>query len=596
MIRTLHFGWTTHRRLVFAVMLANVLLGTVPGALASTSKILFDRAGRLALGTTTSRSVMVAIALLGAVTVLGEGLSAGAAFMEGRHARLVTLRALQRVLSRLDTLSDLRDLENATSQDRFALALEGGQRGVALAISSCAHLARSFITIVVVGKVAAHLGGLTALVLFVSAISSGVSTLYTARASYRAKVEGARTERRLGYLKHLLTTPTSLREILVNRAHRAITKDALGMADTLSSLEEKAAQTRAISGILGPAIPALSRAAVLGLALPGLKSGTVSVGDLSLIFIGFSSLVSATEAVLVSAGGIHEGKMYFAHLDAPWSSSEFVSSVPDPSISTLAPRSPDLPAPSLYVKGLTFRYHDEGPVVLAGLDFTIVGGTTVCVMGPNGSGKSTLLRVLAGLMKPTTGMVLVDGVDVASVHPERRWSNMVLLGQDPLRLEDTLRRNIDPSQTVPAGLESAAQMAGLASVLDRSPLGLDQSLSLLFSDKQSGGDLSGGQWQRVAFARFFAKSAQIGILDEPTAFLDAVAETDIIERLRAAVKDMTVVIATHDARLLSIADRIVVLDAGLIVEDGTHEELLALRGHYFSLVAPQLRPLLPRIG
>jgi ATP-binding cassette subfamily B protein len=256
------------------------------------------------------------------------------------------------------------------------------------------------------------------------------------------------------------------------------------------------------------------------------------------------------------------------------------------------PRSPaGMPRQAIVFRDVRFSYPGRDDEVFAGLDLDIPAGRSLAIVGDNGAGKTTLVKLLARLYEPTSGAITVDGIDVGELDTAAWQRRIGAIFQDFIRYEMTAAANvgygaIDVSS--PERLRQAAERAGAADVIDRLPKGWDTPLSRRLTD---GVDLSGGEWQRIALARaIYAVDAGAGVLvlDEPTANLDVRAEAEIYDRFLELTRGITTIVISHRFSTVRRADRIVVLDAGRIVEDGTHDELLAARGRYarmFSLQA-----------
>ncbi|MCP3097392.1 ATP-binding cassette domain-containing protein [Myxococcus sp. K15C18031901] len=244
------------------------------------------------------------------------------------------------------------------------------------------------------------------------------------------------------------------------------------------------------------------------------------------------------------------------------------------------------------LEDVSFSYPGaDGRQALRDISFSIEAGQSIALVGENGSGKSTLARLIGGLYRPSAGRIHWDGVDVTRMVPESVSDRVVMVLQDPIRWPRTARENVrlgrhqreDPDSRA---LLSAAELSRADEVVQTLPRGWETLLSREF---QGGQDLSGGQWQRLAVARGLYRDAPVVILDEPTAPLDAKAEHAVYESLRLLARNRTVILITHRLASVRNADRILFLERGALVEQGTHEELMRMNGRYAGLYRLQTR-------
>jgi len=248
-----------------------------------------------------------------------------------------------------------------------------------------------------------------------------------------------------------------------------------------------------------------------------------------------------------------------------------------------------LPAPRPIRSGFEFRnvgfaYPGSSVMVVENINFRLETNEKIALIGENGAGKTTLVKLLARLYDPTAGQILLDGVDLREYDVEDLRKEIGVIFQDYMRYELLAKENIGFGKIEDLAnqsrIEIAAQKSMAFQVIGKLPNGYDQIIGRRFD---GGVDLSGGEWQKFALARAYMRDAQLLILDEPTATLDARAEYEVFRRFAELTKGRMAVLISHRFSTVRMADRILVLQNGSIREQGTHNHLLALGGQYAEL-------------
>ena len=312
--------------------------------------------------------------------------------------------------------------------------------------------------------------------------------------------------------------------------------------------------------------------------------GELSIGDLTFLAGSFRSLRSLLEGILTRFTSVSQGAIYLQDLF------EFFEIRPR-IIRTANPRSFPQPIREGFVfENVGFRYLNSERWANRHLNFTLRVGERLALVGENGAGKTTLIKLLTRLYDPTEGRILLDGVDLREYDPAELRNQTGVIFQDYLRYQLTMAQNIavgNIAKQDDRGLIEAAARQSLADVLaEKLPGRFDQELGRRF---RQGVELSGGEWQKIALARAYMRDAQLLILDEPTAALDARAEYEVFQRFSELTKGRTAVLISHRFSTVRMADRILVLEKGELQEIGSHEELLAKGGRYAELFQLQAR-------
>jgi len=307
-------------------------------------------------------------------------------------------------------------------------------------------------------------------------------------------------------------------------------------------------------------------------------NGELTIGDLTFLAGSFLQLNGFLNTILVGFTQIAGQSLY---LDDLFSFFDIAPTILDP-------KSPKpFPVPmkeGIVFDNVGFRYPGSENWALRGLSFTIPAGETLALVGENGAGKTTIVKLLTRLYDPDEGRITIDGVDLRDFAGRDLRQHVSVIFQDFLRYSFSAAENIGVGRIEEfedrPRIEESAEMSLADPVIRRLPQGYDQPLGRMFA---GGRDLSGGEWQKVALARAYMRNAEIVILDEPTAALDARAEAEVFTRFKSLAEGTTAVLISHRFSTVRMADRIVVVEGGKVLENGTHAELMARGGRYAEL-------------
>ncbi len=312
--------------------------------------------------------------------------------------------------------------------------------------------------------------------------------------------------------------------------------------------------------------------------------GTLSLGDMVLYLLALRQGQQAFSSILTAVGGMVEDNLYMSNLFSflAMGEAERDEASEEPANGEGAYGDGER---GIRLEGLSFRYPGKDTFALDDINVFIPAGKSLAIVGHNGAGKSTLIKLLTRLYTPTKGRILLDGKDLGDYEDAELRARLSVVFQDFNQYQFSLRDNIGlgslPDREDDARVLSAADLGGAAALAKSLPKGLDAQLGRWFKE---GVELSGGQWQKIALSRaFMRRSADILVLDEPTAALDAEAEHAVFERFRTLTEGKTAILISHRFPTVRMADHILVIEQGKLLEQGTHDELVSAGGRYAAL-------------
>ena len=306
--------------------------------------------------------------------------------------------------------------------------------------------------------------------------------------------------------------------------------------------------------------------------------GTLTLGQLTFLAGAIAGASTNLQALFSTFSGIADQALFLTDL------LDFLAVQP-----RIVAKAQGLVAPRPIRRGIEFRnvsfaYPGNPKPVLQGIDFRITPYERIALVGENGQGKTTIAKLLTRLYDPTEGQILLDGVDLREYNLEDLWKEIGVIFQDFVRYDMTARENIGMGQVEcemnPFQIRAAAMKSSAGQVIQKLPNGYEQLLGCRF---EGGVELSGGEWQKIALARAHLRDAQVLILDEPTASLDARSEREVFQRFTDLARDKMTLLISHRFSTVRMADRILVLHAGEIAEEGSHDRLVKEGGRYAEM-------------
>jgi ATP-binding cassette subfamily B protein len=499
-----------------------------------------------------------------------------------------------RILAKAINVS-YRHFEDPHFNDQLAQARREASSRPLDVVRQLLLLVRNTVTLAGYGALLAGFSGFALLALLGSTIPPFIAEARFGRRAFLLQRSRVFDSRQANYLEALLSKEESAKEVklfslsdLLLRRYRA-TFERFHEED--SSLARGRARWAVVLGSLSVGALYLCYAWVVVRA----AAGELSVGSMALYLVALREGQSSFQAGLLAIARLYEDNLFmsnlFEYLGVP--EDEPHEPIPLGAAASAAPTQADRSAaggdaeaaalaapPCIELERVSFRYPGASRDSLVDVTLRIEPGETLALVGPNGAGKTTLVKLLTGLYPPSSGVIRMDGVDIATLPPAVLRSRVGVIFQDFVRFHFTVADNIGvgwlPEIANREQIERAAAAGGVEEIVASLPAGYAQSLGRWFG----GEDLSTGQWQRLALSRAFMRRSPVLVLDEPTAALDAEAEAEIFGRFRALARGRTAILITHRFSTVRMADRIAVFEAGRLTECGTHADLLAADGRY----------------
>jgi ATP-binding cassette subfamily B protein len=302
--------------------------------------------------------------------------------------------------------------------------------------------------------------------------------------------------------------------------------------------------------------------------------GLISLGDLAMFYQAFIQGLGLARSLLENMGRLYENSLFLGNLFA------FLELQPGITAPLEPAKLPDVIREGIRFRNVSFRYPDSEHDALRSFNLTVMPGQMVAIVGPNGAGKSTLIKLLCRFYDPAEGRIEIDGLPLSNFSPEELRERISVLLQQPVQYDASAGENIsygDLKTSDRRQIRAAAANAGATGFIERLPQGFESHLGKWFL---AGAELSVGEWQRLAMARTFFRSAPILLLDEPTSAMDPWAEIEWAERFRSIARGRIAIVITHRFTTAMFADVIHVMSDGQIIESGRHDELISAGGLY----------------
>ncbi len=569
-------GWTT------ANMLISLVSSFLPLALIWYIKKLID-AVTIAAGdvnATNTRMVLLMILAIAIIYFLDEAVQSFGNLVRRKQAYHLE-SYMYRLIHKKSVSLDLQHFENPDYYDNLTRASREAPFRPASIVNNIVSILRAGISLILMAGLLATLNWWLVVILIVANIPGIWLRIYYSDVLYNFRRELTPVARKAAYFNWLLTGDRPSRELRL-----------FGLGDFFSGLfrenfdkqkkEEidivrKRSFIELVSGIFKAAAVLITLYYIVTRTI----SSDISLGELAMFLLAFRMGMTYIKQILSATAGLYEDSLFISDVFEFLSLKEKVVIVP-PVVDIDRFRN------NIRIENLYFRYPASTGDVLRGIDIKIDKGETVALVGANGAGKTTLVRLMCRLYDPQAGKILIDGNDIRNIDPEkyRRFFSVVF--------QDFMLYNLSAGDNIRAGdilvekdeerMQESAVKAGVHDLLYSLPRKYDTVIGRLFDDSR---ELSWGEWQKIALARALYRDSEILILDEPTSSLDASSEYEIFTRFKELAAGRTCILISHRLANVSIADRIIVIDRGRVVETGSHKELIKAGGTYSLLYKQQ---------
>ncbi|GAB2473557.1 ABC transporter ATP-binding protein [Hymenobacter qilianensis] len=578
--------WETSPSLTLGNIGLRLLRAALPVAMLYVGQLILDSVVSLARSGGNSDAslgpLLSLVALEFVLAILSDTLGRGVALLDSLLGDLFANRSSVRLMEHAAEL-DLDQFEDSTFYDKLERARRQTLSRTVL-MAQVLSQAQDAITMafLAIGLVAFNPWLL--LLLLVAVIPAFLGESHFNERSY-SLVHGWTPERReLDYLRQTGASDDTAKEVKIFGLSGFLIDRFKLLSDQFYQQNKALVLRRAGWGAFFAAVGAAGYYAAYVYIISQAVRGQISIGQLTFLAGSFARMRGLLEGILSRFSSVAEGALYLQDFF------DFFRIQPR-IIRDEAHVVRPFPRPiqvGFQFENVGFKYRNAGKWAIRNLSFTLQAGEKLALVGENGAGKTTLVKLLARLYDPTEGRILLDGHDLREYDPAELRQEIGVIFQDFVRFQLSAGQNLAVGRIEEKGNQDRIQAAAAQSLADtvvqKLPGGYDQIIGRRFA---GGVDLSGGEWQKIALGRAYMRDAQLLILDEPTAALDARAEHEVFQRFADLTKGKTAVLISHRFSTVRMADRILVIENGEFVEIGSHPELLARGGRYAELFALQ---------
>jgi ATP-binding cassette subfamily B protein len=496
------------------------------------------------------------------------------------HARLTN--SINSAIIRKSLSLDLHFFENAEFYDKLQNARREADYRALSILNSGFMVVQGTLTLVSFVALLLAFSPFIALLLLGATLPLFVAQNRFSKLRFKLLTWRAPEARRMMYLERLLTDNDSAKEVKLFGLGEPLLKRYQDLFWKFYREDTALARRRSLISVGFGVLTSMSFYVAYAWIVYRTLTGAITLGSMTLYLSIFRQSQSTFQGLLTNVNTLYESALFMSNLYS------FLDLEPQMSIATQPRAVPRPITQGIEFRNVSFRYPNREEWALRNISLKIGPGEKIALVGANGAGKTTFIKLLTRLYDPTDGQILLDGVDLREYDLDDLRTRIGVIFQDFVRYMVTARENIGFGQIDAlddeARIARAAEKGGADEVITQLPQGFETMLGHWF---ERGRELSGGQWQKIALGRAFMREAEVLVLDEPTAALDAEREYEIFQRFRRLTEGRIAILISHRFSTVRMADRIAVIENGEVTELGTHAELLALNGTYARLFNKQ---------
>jgi ATP-binding cassette subfamily B protein len=569
--------WQTSPRLMVLNAALRIIRSAIPVSILYVGKLIIDQVIFLSQNPDASKSYLwELIAIEFGLAILSDALSRATTLVDSLLGDLFSNYTSVKIMRHAATL-DLEQFEDSVFYDKLERARQQ-TIGRTILLSQVLSQVQDLITICFLAAGLIAFNPWLILLLFLAVLPAFIAESYFNDQTYSLSRRQTPERRELDYLRYVGASDETAKEVKIFDLSHFFIDRFKQLSNKFFKDNKRLSTKRAVWGSAFSVLGSLGYYGAYVFIVLRTVSGELSIGDLTFLAGSFRQLRSLMEGILARFTAVSQGAIYLKDFF------DFFSIQPKITVS-----SKPLPFPKIIQQGFQFenvgfKYAHSDRWANRHLNFILKAGEKLALVGENGAGKTTLVKLLARLYDPTEGRILLDGHDLREYDLKELRMQIGVIFQDYLRYQMPVYQNIavgNIAEKENRELIIASAKQSLADAVIQQLAGkYEQPLGKRFNQ---GVELSGGEWQKIALARAYMKEAQLLILDEPTAALDARAEYEVFQRFSELTKGKTAVLISHRFSTVRMADRILVLDKGQLLEVGGHEELLNQNGRYAEL-------------